>query len=420
MDFRVFPKVFKSFERQKIYLQLSESVPCEAQIFVKVQPMESYKIEHTPRYRIDEEDRYPYIPVTREENGLFSVEYDFFGEQKYNVRFKIDGEKPSRRRYVYSVGADLFGIYPLKGDTHIHTCRSDGEGTPFEVGVEYRGAGYDFIAVTDHHKMYPSIEAKEEFRTLTDRFFVLQGEEVHNKGMGYFHIINLGGRVSVNDIIEAEDGFAESEVERYLKEEECPTGATPYICAYRRFVSAEIRKGGGIAVLAHPFWECFGEYNMPSEDVRYLMRSGCYDAVELLAACDNNGNGNDMLVSLYQELLCEGVRLPVLGASDRHSSTAQDSLFNKQFSLVFARGEADVLEAIKNGRTVAVQMRDTYDFNVYGSFRLVKYARFLLDEYFPRYTELAAAHAEALGNKNREDIAEAERKIDAFRAEFFA
>ena len=419
MNFRIFPKVFAADKAQRIFIKLSEPVATGASVKLKVQPMESYGIEHTPRYRIDEEERYPYVEAKREGEDLYSLEYDFFSEQKYNVRVKIDGCNLGSRQYVYSVGNDLLRLNPLKCDTHLHTCRSDGDGTPFEVGISYRSKGYDFIAVTDHHKMQPSLEAKEQFAALTDKFFVIRAEEVHNKGMGYFHIINLGGEFSVNEIIEAEDGFAEREVERYLKDE-YPEGTTPYICAYRRFVSDMIRRGGGVAVMAHPFWECFGEYNMPSRDVRYLLKSGCYDAVELLAACDQNGNGNDMLIALWQEILYEGVRVPVLGASDSHNATDSDTLFNKQFSIVFAEGEGDVLEAVKQGRTVAVRMRDVADFTVFGSFRLVKYARFLLDEYFPEYVRLAANHASALMEKDNAVIAAAEREIEEYQGGFFA
>ncbi|MGN1320940.1 MAG: hypothetical protein ACI4U6_07470 [Acutalibacteraceae bacterium] len=32
-----------------------------------------------------------------------------------------------------------------------------GVGTPFEVACAYREAGYDFIAITDHHKFTPSL-----------------------------------------------------------------------------------------------------------------------------------------------------------------------------------------------------------------------------------------------------------------------
>ena len=46
---------------------------------------------------------------------------------------------------------------------------------------------------------------------IAERFKVYPGEEVHNRGMGYFHIINMGANASVNEIINADpDGVFES------------------------------------------------------------------------------------------------------------------------------------------------------------------------------------------------------------------
>jgi hypothetical protein len=123
-------------------------------------------------------------------------------------------------------------------------------------------------------------------------------------------------------------------------------------------------------------------------------------------------------VALWQELIGEGVRVPVVGCSDSHSRTDPRALYNKQFSIVFAKDERDVLAAIKESRCVAVDKRENY--TVYGSFRLVKYARFLIDEYYPDYEKLTMAHAEALADGDKNVIAKAESDIDKFVARFFA
>ena len=174
--------------------------------------------------------------------------------------------------------------------------------------------------------------------------------------------------------------------------------------------------------MAHPFWACYGEYNMPAADVRYLLKSGCYDALELFAGCDMNGNGNNLQLALWQELLYDGIKIPVLGASDAHSTRPDDreSLFNLQFSLIFAKDKDDVLDAIKEGRCVAVSRRSDEDFLVIGSYRLVNYARFMLDEYFPKYTTLCREHATALESANAESIAEAEQAIAKYRNSFYS
>ena len=428
MTYEIYPKVYCANKPQRVNIKLSENIDNGNAVSVKIQPMESYGIDHTSNYGLLEEDRYPYIDTEGAEDGSFFLEYDFPGEQRYSVRVKIsstgeyDGVNKDgtvgKQQYVYSVADDLCGLKPMKADTHLHTCRSDGEGTPFEVGIGYRRVGCDFIVITDHHKMTPSLEAREQFSALTDKFFVIRGEEIHNRAAGYFHIINIGGEISVNEIIEAKDGFVEAEIEKLIKNGCYPKGTTPYICAFRKFVSDMIRRGGGLAVMAHPYWNVCGEYNMPTEDIKYLLRSNCYDALELLAGCDRVGYGNNLQVALWQELLCEGVRVPVVGCSDSHDRADPRSQFNKQFSIVFAKDEGDVLSAIKESRCVAVDKRENY--TVYGSFRLVKYTRFLMDEYYPDYEKLTLAHAEALEIGDKISIAKAETDIDNFVARFFS
>ena len=170
--------------------------------------------------------------------------------------------------------------------------------------------------------------------------------------------------------------------------------------------------------MAHPYWNVCGEYNMATEDVKYLLRSNCYDALELLAGCDRVGYGNNLQIALWQELLCEGLQIPVVGCSDSHNYADPKSLFNKQFTIVFAKDESDVLSAIKESRCVAVDKREIY--TIYGSFRLVKYSRFLMDEYYPEYEKLTSAHASALESGDKNIIAKAEADIDDYVTRFFA
>ena len=45
---------------------------------------------------------------------------------------------------------------PYMGDLHVHSCRSDGREDPAIVAANYRKAGFDFMALTDHERWYPS------------------------------------------------------------------------------------------------------------------------------------------------------------------------------------------------------------------------------------------------------------------------
>lgn len=417
---KIFPKVFVADKKQKIYVQCNSkyveegTVPC-----IKIQPMEIYAIPHTKLYRVDEEERYSFEKMQAVGDGLYMLEYAFFEEQKYDVKIKL-GEEVIYRTHVYSVKEDLLGINVFKGDTHLHTDRSDGKGSPFEVGCAYRAAGYDFIAITDHHKYQPSLEGKEIFEKLTDKFTVFKGEEVHNRGMGYVHIINFDGDFSVNEILETQDEYVQKEVERILQTTDFDENvADRYDCAYRIFVSEQIRKGGGLAIMAHPYWDCYGEYHMPKTTVDYLLKNNHYDALELLADCDIEGqNGSNLQVALWGELRANGVKIPVLGASDSHSCTAA-SRFNRQYSLVFAKEKEGIKTAVKEEKSVAVLADDIKNYFVFGQYRFVKYARFLMDEYFPKYVALTKKHASALAQQSKAKIAKVEKEIEAYKKEFF-
>lgn len=418
----IFPKVFETGKTHDVFIRVKPyKGQAEKTISVKIQPMERYGIPHTANYRIDEEDRYPYCQAQKVKDGLYKVQYDFFDEQKYDVKAKY-GEDVILNTHIYSVFNDLVGVTAFKGDTHLHTNRSDGEGTAFEVGCAYRSAGYDFIAITDHHKYFPLQGEKNEFAELTEEFTVFRGEEVHNRGMGYTHIINFDGDFSVNDIVENEKSFVEKEINEILSSTQFDSQVVDkWDCAYRIFVSNQIRKGNGVSIMAHPFWDCYGEYHVPTKTVEYLIRNGCYDALELLAGNDISGqNGNNLQIALYNDLQAQGAKIALLGASDAHSTRDKSSLFNRQYSFVFAKNRAGIKGSIKERKSVAVLVIDKVNYIIFGEYRWVKYARFLFDEYFSVYQKLTKKHAKALALKEIDKIKRIEKEIQEFKKSFFS
>ena len=119
-------------------------------------------------------------------------------------------------------------------------------------------------------------------------------------------------------------------------------------------------------------------------------------------------------------MMAEGYRIPVVGASDAHRSVMGTGWFNRHFTIVFAKDAEEIPAAIKDERGVAVRRRDDVDFHTVGRYRYVKYARFLLREFYPTYTVYCEAHAKALAAGDKVELAEAERQIADFTARFFA
>jgi hypothetical protein len=249
----------------------------------------------------------------------------------------------------------------------------------------------------------------------------MHGEEVHPKGGSYFHIVSLDADRHVSAIFEENPDYVKAELDRIVAEEDVSALPDPYAAAYRIFIAAEIRRAGGFAVLAHPFWETDQEYNYQPVECRYHIRAGHFDALELFGGNDGTGNGNNLLELVYHELRGEGCRIPIVGSSDAHTTVncGDYDHFAKQFSLIFATGFDDLLTAVSEGRSVAVRRESDKHFRCVGDFRYAKYARFIMAEYYPYYTTLCAAHASALAQRDAAAIAAAEAAIAAYQQKFY-
>ena len=419
LSVHMYPRVFPAGQEQTVYLEIAEPDLDPSLLHIQIIPMEHYDIPRTD-YHLREIYRYPHKEVRKVSDGVFAVEHTFNTEQRHNIRIYYEG-KLAKTLHAYSVEEDLAKLNCYKGDTHLHTNCSDGEGTPFEVACAYRRYGHDFIVVTDHHKYWPSIQARDEVAPLTKTFTVFPGEEVHNMGYGCFHIINMAGNASINELIESNSTYVQEQVENILKERDFADLADPRSAAFRIFVANEIRNAGGVAILPHPFWHT-GDYNTAPEEFAYHFRNGDFDVLEVLGMCDHENNGNNLQELMRAELLAEGVKVPVCGASDAHHAISQHpgTFFDRQFTLAFAQTPEGIPEALKAERGVAVSRINDTIFHVVGRYRYAKYARFLLAEYFPEYANLTAKHADAMAEKNIGAIREAENAITVWKKKFFA
>ena len=73
--------------------------------------------------------------------------------------------------YVYAVNDDLFGKRAYKGDLHSHSVYSDGSEHYTEVAANYRSSGFDFMALTDHYRRFPSLLMQKEVNSHDWKYF---------------------------------------------------------------------------------------------------------------------------------------------------------------------------------------------------------------------------------------------------------
>ena len=321
--------------------------------------------------------------------------------------------------YVYSLKDDLYGKLPLRGDLHVHTSDSDGAESPEIVAAYYRKAGRDFIAITDHNVYHSADEFKDSLGFIKG-FNIISGEEVHNGYAGY-HTVNIGGNYSVNDIYVNESERVKKEVKQLEKEITVPENLNKNEYLNRVWLYREIKKSGGYAIHAHPYWG-IGYWHTSTEMSKAMLKNGLCDAFEVLGGGGTRSCSDNLHVALYNDLRAEGCDIPIVGSTDSHSVFGKEYLCHS--TLVFS-DDGNVINAIDNRYSVAIETKDGERARVYGKLRLVFYTHFLLENYYPLYDELCAISGKYIDDyvkgslDAKQYIEKAEDDIERFKNEFF-
>lgn len=328
------------------------------------------------------------VRQVKPKDGKIVFTYNFDLESEYFVRvYKGTSSRHFVQLCVYALEEDLYALRPLKGDFHIHSCRSDGRESPAVVAANYRQAGFDFMAVTDHRHYFPSKEAQDAFADVPLGMRILNGEEVHTPD-NYVHVIHFGGDSSVNEIYQEDEDKYYADVQHIIDTNDLPY-EDKFTYAANMWAVEKIRAANGLAVFCHPHW-INNTYNVPNSLSIAFLKNGVFDAFELIGG--QTAHENNMQTALYYQLRSEGVRIPITGASDSHG-TINRGLFNKMYTVVFAHDNArdNIVHAVKDLMSVAVHVyEDSVNYDVHGSYRLVSYARFLIENYFALTQQICA------------------------------
>lgn len=335
------------------------------------------------------EDMYEgyFIPSEKElsftvSGGCLHFTHTFDNEQEYSIRFCEKGGKLVKIS-LYAVESDLYNLRPLKGDFHTHTYYSDGQDGIAMTPADYREEGFDFFALTDHNRMYPSELAAELYNGIPLGMHIMRGEEVHTPGSA-LHIVHIGGKESVcNKYIHSREDFEsavskiEEKLSHILQEYRRRTAMAKWSCD-------EIHNAGGLAIFPHPFWMP-NAYNVSKDFCDILFDEKIFDAFEVMGGIGQKNN--NLQLSLWQEQAFKGNVIPVVGSSDSHNHDFSKTVFARCFTIVFAKDNTteDILEAVKSGYCVAgeIPMEDDNEVRFYSTkLRLVAFAHFLYENYF--------------------------------------
>ena len=324
------------------------------------------------------------------ENGVLSFSYTFPEEQEWIISISCEAEPQKLKKpiqlHVFSLEQDLYELNPYRGDLHAHSVCSDGTEDPAIVAANYRKEGFDFFALTDHHQWQPSDYMIDVFSKIPCGFKMFHGEEVHLRGV--IHVVNFGSKYSVNELYKNNAEKYHTQLTEEAKTITTPKYVNPLEYCYRKWIYNEIGKAGGITIVPHPFWiHSPGIYNMNTKMLEYVFKTGIFDAFELVGG--QSVHENNIQEAFWQQMRADGVNIPIVGSSDSHG-TDKANYFCISKTVVFAKDmELDsIVNAIKNGYSVAIDEPYGEEYRVLGSYRMVKYARFLMEYYFPGHDEL--------------------------------
>lgn len=411
----IYPKVVPEGKESTVTLKPlgCQSAFPNTELYVKVMGLQErrYAQDDTPKNNVT----YRLAP---DADGCLRVTHTFTGEQEYFIRVYADEEQKSVfcQMSVYSLLPDLYGRIPLMGDQHIHTARSDGGYDPAMVAATFRRNGNDFISITDHVNILGSYEAIDAFKDAPIDMNIIPGEEVHMPD-AEIHVVNFGGHRSVNTMTEGnanrvsrhssedikkkyasvwqktEDGdfpgtMTDDEFKQmileYAKTLDIPEGLPKYTVACFKWVCNEIRKTGGIAIFAHPYW-IYDLYHVDERLTEYLLNAHDYDAYEVIGG-ERYFEQNGLQTIQYYEMNGKNRNIPIVGGSDTHRIYDNPSAFICN-TIVFAASNTkqDIHQAILDGKSVALDTISPNEPRLIGPYRLSKYAQFLMNDYFARH-----------------------------------
>jgi len=161
-----------------------------------------------------------------------------------------------------------------KAAFHVHTTQSDGRVAPEEALTWYREQGYDIVALTDHRRLTLGAPATAHSGLLT-----ISGVELDGPG---YHMVGLGAKTLPESV------------------DRLPV----------QVAANAIRDGGGIAIMAHPYW-------IGQTSAEILSVDGI-SALEVFNTVCEQERGLGYARQTWDELLEAGKRLWGVAVDDTH------------------------------------------------------------------------------------------------------
>lgn len=367
-----------------------------------------YKVVIVPFYDYDYRPEKAYEPLVREvdaKDHVITVDYFFDHEDMYQVSVYYvwaDKEYLLLTDNIYAVNEDLYALQYYKADLHMHTTYSDGYESPEMTALAAYAYGLEVIAVTDHNNYRGSVTAREKIAELGADMTVISGEE-YSLEYSPMHILALGapqeiGRKFITKaILETPEA---KELKSSLGDLSCDVNA--YTAT--QLLLDEVRRIGGVSVLAHPLWKPISpngwRMDTPESLFLELAKDKRFDGVEIVSGSrPGEYSTSGMQAAISRQMLGDYSDIPIIGITDSHRYST-DPICGKHFTIIFSkdRTQESVLQALRDGKCVAVEMVEGMP-QCYGSYRYMKFSQFLVNHYFPERDEEKFIEASLLEKK---------------------
>jgi len=337
------------------------------------------------------------IEATEKGYLKFSIPLKTRGEYLIDVYDEKDREKVLTTAHIFAASPGLAKKKAYKGDLHIHTTYSDGGKSPIWMAIMGKKLGFDFIAITDHDKYFPSLEAIKEAREMNLNLLIFPGEEItaYDGNGGGMHLLSYCASSGLtshrNNMSLYEREY--QEILDELRSETLIQGLSKEIYANRMWFVKKVRRLGGYAVIAHPYWVPKKRRQFDFNRLVYnqLLGDGLFDAVEVLG--DSPPEDNLLSVVKYYEEMAKGKKIPIVSNSDAHD---YPHTYGQYWTVVFAEKlkKEDIFQAIFDLKSVACEHHPNENFEAVGPFELIEYVFFLQREFFPLHDKICALEGE--------------------------
>lgn len=210
---------------------------------------------------------------------------------------------------------DTNGNNWYKVGLHIHTTVSDGVKTPSEAAKIYKEAGFDAIALTDHWQ-YHQDDTIEGLNIISGCEYNLGGSDSVE---GVMHIVGVGMREKPN-----------------LARENSP-----------QEVVDEIKRAGGLAILAHPAWSL--------NTIDSVKDIKGFDAVEIYNSVSDVNQSSRPYSGYFTDVLANsGITYKIVATDDVHYYEDDKA---KSYIMVKAKSNSaeDILDSVKKGDHFSTQ-----------------------------------------------------------------